>query len=119
MEVNYQKSTHSETITKKELSVRTVLNVVGVIIFFGLLLTILTVPISMNEKLEFFRDEELEMSSKKINEISIFTICVASIYFFLANIYFISGLMRKVFFITLFLIVLGSFYHIRREDSLF
>ncbi|MGM0878247.1 MAG: hypothetical protein ACQEWV_26955 [Bacillota bacterium] len=61
METNIQTSKSVEPVIKKEVSLRTVLNVLGIFIFVGLILTIVTVPVSLNEKMEFYINEELKM----------------------------------------------------------
>ncbi|MGM0877810.1 MAG: hypothetical protein ACQEWV_24500 [Bacillota bacterium] len=101
MEVNPQTSHNIEIVTKKKISIRTVLNIYGAFTFLGLILSIFTVPITINGDMEFFRNE---MKPKEIKELLLFTFVSAFIYYFLVNIYFIGQLWRKVFFATLILL---------------
>jgi formate/nitrite transporter FocA (FNT family) len=110
MEVKYQTSTNFKTHIKKALGLRPLLNIVGVFIFLGLILTIVTVPYGMNENLEFTQMEKLKMEPKEIKEFLLFISGAALIYFFLANIYFIGTLGRKVFFITLIVLAIIDIY---------
>lgn len=110
METNIQTSQNINIVTKKEMNIRRLLNVIGVFIFGGLFLSIVTIPLSINEKMEFFINEELKMAGKDLKKFSIFTTFSAVIYFILANIYFIGPAWRRVFFAALFLILCFSLY---------
>ena len=107
VQTNIQVSQNVKVVTKKEISLRTLLNLIGIFIFGGLLLTAVTVPVSLNEKMDLSINNALKLDSKELQEFLLFTIGSASIYYFLVNIYFKGGLWRKVFYMTLFL--LGCF----------
>ncbi|MGM0878211.1 MAG: hypothetical protein ACQEWV_26750 [Bacillota bacterium] len=109
MEVNPQTSHNIEIVTKKEFSIRKVLNIYGAFTFLGLILSIFTVPISINGDMEFFRNE---MEPKKIKEFLLFTFGSAFIYYFLVNIYFKGQLWRKIFFATLIILLCFSLFMI-------
>ncbi|MDQ0859719.1 hypothetical protein [Bacillus sp. V2I10] len=110
METNIQTSKSVEPVIKKEVSLRTILNVLGIFIIGGLIFTIVTGPVSLNEKMEFYINEELKMDGKELKEFMPFTFGSAVIYYFLVNIYFIGRLWRKVFFTTLILLTGLSLY---------
>ncbi|HZH59020.1 MAG TPA: hypothetical protein VEY70_05525 [Metabacillus sp.] len=110
METNVQTTQNINIVTKKEMNIRRLLNGIGVFIFAGLFLSIVTIPISINGQLEFFINEELKMDGKHLKEFSIFTTLSAIIYFILVNIYFIGRTWRKVFFTALFLILCFSLF---------
>lgn len=88
MEINKQASHNTELVTEKEMSMRKLLNVLGLLIFGGLALSILTTP----------------PPSHYINEFLLFIFGSAITYYFLANLYFIEGMWRKVFFKSLILL---------------
>jgi hypothetical protein len=89
----------SETLelkTQKEVSMKTLLNVVGIFIFSGLALTFFTKSYSSNE----------------IKEFLLFIFGSAFIYYFLVNIYFLGAVGRKIFFVILILLSCFSIYMI-------
>lgn len=108
MEVNPQKSTDIEIVTEKNIELRAVLNWLGIIIFLGCLLTILTMPFSLNRALEISQNEEIIMSPKKIKELLLFVFGSAIVYFFLVNFYFMGRMWRKIFFVSLILFIIFS-----------
>ncbi|ECL9256516.1 hypothetical protein FT376_09145 [Campylobacter jejuni] len=83
-------------VTKKEVSLRRLLNVIGIFIFGGLALSIVTNPIPSDD----------------IKEFLLFIFGSAIIYYFLVNIYFIGHIGRKIFFTTLILLGCFSLYMI-------
>ncbi|WP_243291295.1 hypothetical protein [Bacillus sp. FJAT-47783] len=104
METNLQTSQHVEIVTNKEVSLRKVLNVIGIFIFVGLALTTVTIPISLNEKMEWYINEDKKMGFTELKEFFLFISGSAFIYYFLVNIYFIGRSWRKVVFIILILL---------------
>ncbi|WP_237562884.1 hypothetical protein [Bacillus dakarensis] len=70
---------------------RKLLNVIGLFIFGGIALTLVTSPVYSDE----------------IGNFLLFFLGSASIYYLLVNIYFQGGLWRKVFFAAL--LILGGF----------
>ncbi|WP_025026941.1 hypothetical protein [Caldalkalibacillus mannanilyticus] len=108
MEVNPQKSTDIEIITKKNIELRTLLNWMGIVIFLGCLVTIWTMPLSLNRALEITQNEEIIMSPKKIKELLLFVFGSAIVYFFLVNFYFVGRIWRKIFFVSLILFIIFS-----------
>lgn len=92
METNVQTSQNVEIVTKKEVSMRKLLNIIGIFIFAGLALTNVTTPLP---------------SSEDTKEFLLFIVGSAIIYYFLVNIYFIGQIGRKIVFTIL--ILLGCF----------
>lgn len=101
MEVNPQTSHSIEVVTKKEISIRKVLNIYGAFTFLGLLVSIYTVPLTISGDMEFIRHE---MEPKYIKELLLYILVSAFPYYFLVNIYFLGQLWRRVFFATLILL---------------
>ncbi len=104
MLTNIELHQNIKIVTKKEVSLRTLLNVIGIFIFGGLLLTIVTVPFSVNKKMDLYMNNSLKLDFNNLQEFLLFIFGSASIYYFLVNIYFKGGFWQKVFFITLFLL---------------
>ncbi|KOR80588.1 hypothetical protein AM232_20605 [Bacillus sp. FJAT-21352] len=72
----------------KEITIRTVLNIYGVFTVLALILSIFTTPISINENMQLFYDEDLIMAAKKIKEFLLFIFGSALVYFSLVNLYY-------------------------------
>ena len=92
METNVQTSQNVEIATSKEVSMRQLLNIIGIFIFSGLALTNVTSPLP---------------SSDYTKEFLLFIGGSAIIYYFLVNTYFFGQIGRKIVFTIL--ILLGSF----------
>ncbi|WKA56638.1 hypothetical protein [Planococcus shixiaomingii] len=103
-----QVSQNTETVTKEEITLRTVFNVYGVFAFLGLILSIFTHPISGNENTYIFYDQALMMDSNTMKEFLLFILASSFIYFCLVNIYFLGRLWRKAVFATLILLAIFS-----------
>ncbi|SEN97462.1 hypothetical protein SAMN05192533_13410 [Mesobacillus persicus] len=88
MEPNTQMSHKTELTTKKEGSLRNLFYGIGLFIFAGLALTLVTNPIA----------------SYKAKEFLLFIVGSAVLYFLLVSVYFIGGLWRKVFYISCLLL---------------
>ena len=73
---------------KKKLTLRSFLNIYGVLTILGWLLTIYTHPITVNQENGVFFDQSLMMSEQKIKEFFVFLLIVGVIYFSIVNIYF-------------------------------
>jgi hypothetical protein len=82
----------TEANTPREVTVRTVLNIYGVFLFLGLVVSIFTHGI------------------EDINGFLLFILISSVLYFLLLNLYFTSDLWRKVVFITMCLIALFSLF---------
>lgn len=89
METNVQTSQNVEIVTKKEMSMSKLSNIIGIFIFGGLALTNVTNPL---------------YSSELTKEFLLFIGGSAIIYYFLVNIYFIGQIGRKIVFTILILI---------------
>ncbi|KQU15287.1 hypothetical protein ASG65_27375 [Bacillus sp. Leaf13] len=75
-------------VKQKEITIRTVLNIYGVFAVLVLILSIFTTPISINENMQFFYNEDLMMEAKKIKEFLFFIFGSALVYFSLVNLYY-------------------------------
>jgi hypothetical protein len=94
LETNVQTSQNVEIVTKKEVSSRKFLNVLGIFLFGGFALTSITTPIPSYEIKSFF----------------LFIFGSAIIYYLLVNIYSIGQIGRKIVFTVLILLGCFSIY---------
>ncbi|WP_245823515.1 hypothetical protein [Metabacillus halosaccharovorans] len=92
METNVQTSRNVKIVTKKEIIMRKLLNIIGMFIFCGLALSNVTNPLPSNDDTK---------------EFLLFIGGSASIYYLLVNIYFIGQIGRKI--VITILIFLGCF----------
>ncbi|MCM3034277.1 hypothetical protein [Niallia sp. MER 6] len=83
MNTNTQMSRDADLYKKKNITIRTVLNIYGIFAVVGLILSIYTIPVSINNNMQFFYNEELLMDQKKIKEFLIFIFSSAVVYFFI------------------------------------
>lgn len=88
MDFKSETSHDIEIVIKKKITFRTVLNIYGILVIFALILSIFTVPISINENIQFLYNEDLIMETKKIKEFILFIFSIGVIYFLLVNIFY-------------------------------
>jgi hypothetical protein len=88
LETNPQTSGNVEIVSKKEVTIRIVLNFYGVFAILGLILSIVTIPVSLDENYQFYFNKELMMGEKKIKEFLLFICIVAVTYFSFLNLYY-------------------------------
>ncbi|MGZ9870008.1 hypothetical protein ACU3L3_16500 [Priestia endophytica] len=91
METKLQTNQNVEIKSKKEASLRKLLNMIGLLIFGGLALTIITNP---------------PHSTNEIKEFLLFIAGSAFVYYALVNLYFIGQSWRKVVYASL--LIIGS-----------
>ena len=118
IEVNLNSNSNTSiktNIKSRNLSVRAVLNIIGVFIFIGLLLTTLSTTIPANQGMEYYQTGEHMMKHYKIIEFSLFVLASGVIYFFLVNIYYMSQKLRRIFYLTLLLLLAINVYMVYRE----
>ncbi len=89
MQVNYEPNAKTISQTKKSLTLRAVLNYFGVFLTIGMLLTIFTVPLSLNEELQFYYNTDLQLKEYKLTNFIAFSIGSAAIYFLAVNVYYL------------------------------
>jgi hypothetical protein len=110
VELNYKTSPNYKIVSTKQYTARTVLNIMGIVIFGGLLLQSITIPISLNSSGELFQMEEIKMSAREFLGYALFTLGCGMVYYFLVNSYFMGKKWRKIFFITITLLGFFSIY---------
>lgn len=88
LNVNPQNSKEVELYKKRNITIRTVLNIYGVFAIVGLILSIFTIPVSVSEDMQFFYNQELLMGQKKIKEFLLFIFGSAVAYFVLVNVHY-------------------------------
>ncbi|TXC86018.1 hypothetical protein FS935_18370 [Metabacillus litoralis] len=103
-------SSHSiNIVTKKKFRIKSVLNLYGIFIFLGLIVSIFTVPLTINEELELTRNK---MEITKIKKYLSFIFSSGIIYFFSVNVYGLRKIGRKLFLITMVLVLSFSIFMI-------
>jgi hypothetical protein len=85
---NMQGWRDSYKVNQKTVGMRTVLNLYGIFFSLSLLLSIITIPISLDENLHFYYNEELKMKPKEVKEFLLFIFCSAILYFTFINYYY-------------------------------
>ncbi|UGB28734.1 hypothetical protein [Metabacillus sp. B2-18] len=108
MQIQPQTSKKIEIVIKKKFSTRRVLNIYGLFTVIALILSIFTIPISINEKLQLYYNKELILETYKVKEFLQFIFASALFFFFLVNIYAKGKMWSKVFYVTLILLFVYS-----------
>ncbi|WP_281202910.1 hypothetical protein [Cytobacillus kochii] len=72
----------------KKLTIRFVLNIYGIFVILGFILSIVTSPISLNEQLQFVYHTEHLLKEEKVIQLIIFLVMGAVIYFTAVNIFY-------------------------------
>ncbi|MEK4967106.1 hypothetical protein MKX29_05300 [Cytobacillus sp. FSL R7-0696] len=72
----------------KKLTIRFVLNIYGIFVILGFILSIFTSPISLNEQLQFVYHTEHLLKEEKVIQLIIFLVMGAMIYFTAVNIFY-------------------------------
>jgi ABC-type transport system involved in cytochrome c biogenesis permease subunit len=103
MELNYQTVPDFQPVPKKQHGSRTVLNIIGLVIFGGLLLQSLTVPFTLDGSGGLSQIEEIKMNTSEFLEFFFFTLGCGTIYYLLVNLYFTGekGKQAALFIIAL------------------
>lgn len=83
MEIQTQTSQNMKVITKKKFTVTTFLIIYGALSALSLVLSIFTVPISIDENLKFIYDEKLMLKPNEIKEYLLFIFGSTFVYFFI------------------------------------
>lgn len=93
---------------KKELSMKSLLNIIGLFIFLSMILMAITNPLTIDPNLGIYKYEKAVMKGKKILEFSIFLLISGFIYFFLVQLYFSNAKGRKLSFFILPILVIAT-----------
>ncbi|KSU86666.1 hypothetical protein A2U94_14830 [Bacillus sp. VT 712] len=88
MNSNLQTSKPVKVVVKKKLTIRSVLNLYGIFAIAGMLLSIFTTLVSLNENMELYLKTEEMLKGKKLKEFLAFIFGSAVVYFSLVNIYY-------------------------------
>jgi hypothetical protein len=86
MELNYQTVPDFQPVPKKQHGSRTVLNIMGLVIFGGLLLQSLTVPFTLDGSGGLSQIEEIKMNTGDFLEFFFFTLGCGTMYYLLVNV---------------------------------
>ncbi|MDQ0231989.1 hypothetical protein [Metabacillus malikii] len=82
-------TTEVTVVTKRNITTRFALNIYGIVLVLGLLLSIYTTTFSFEASLGFYQSEERLMEPKKMKEYIIFIVSTGIVYFLAVNLYFI------------------------------
>ncbi|MCM3217719.1 hypothetical protein M3612_24935 [Niallia taxi] len=88
MNINTQTSQEVELYKKRKITIRTVLNIYGIFAVVGLIISIFTIPVSVNEDMQLFYNKELLMGKRKIKEFLLFIFSSSVTYFILVNVHY-------------------------------
>jgi hypothetical protein len=88
LETNPQTSPNVKIVSNQAVTIRTTLNLYGVFAVIGLLLSIVTIPISIDENIRFYFNKELMMGEKKVKEFLLFILFSGVGYFSIVNLYY-------------------------------
>lgn len=88
MEINPQTTQNVEIGIEKGITIRKALNIYGVFAALALIGSIFTTPISINENMQLFFNEDVMMEPKKIKGFFLFIFGSAFVYFSLVNLYY-------------------------------
>jgi hypothetical protein len=105
LQVNYKPASEQVLKADKTISVQKLLNITGGLMLLGLLVSIYTVPISINEELRLYYDDKLVLKGEKLEEFLSFVFAAGFAYFMLVRLYFTQ---RRLFYIFLWFILIDS-----------
>ncbi|MEI5907064.1 hypothetical protein WAK64_08340 [Bacillus spongiae] len=109
MQVQPQISSSVTIVTKKEMTLRRVLNTYGFFTVISLVLWIFTNPITL-ENMNFYFNDKKMLETYQIMKYMSFVAGSGVIYFFLVNIYFMGQKWRKVFYTAITLLFCLSLF---------
>lgn len=75
-------------VEKREMTIRSVLNIYGIFVILGFILSIFTSPLSINEQLQFVYHTEKIVKGEKLIELILFLSVSTLIYFPALNIFY-------------------------------
>ncbi|WP_080846310.1 hypothetical protein [Cytobacillus gottheilii] len=81
MELQTKAAAEINIHTKKNITIKKALQIYGIFAVIGMFLSNITIPVSLNEEMQFFINEDLQLSSSELKSFSIFIVGSASIFF--------------------------------------
>lgn len=93
---------------KKELSMKSLLNIIGLFIFLGMIIMAVTNPLTIDPNLGIYQTDKAVMKGKKLYEFAIFLLVSSFTYFLLVQLYFSTAKGRKVFFIIISILAIAA-----------
>ncbi|ART76974.1 hypothetical protein B4U37_13375 [Sutcliffiella horikoshii] len=93
---------------KKELSIKSLLNIIGLFIFLGMIIMAITNPLTIDPNIGIYQNDKAIMKGKKLYEFAIFILISSFTYFLLVQLYFSTPKGRKVFFIVLSVLAIAA-----------
>lgn len=85
MEIKHKTSQNIKIVTKKQVTVRKVLNIYGVLTIIAMILGSFTNPIYVNEELGFYLNKKYILGPGEFKEFIIFLSGAAVVYFTFVN----------------------------------
>lgn len=81
LEVQTKAAAEINIHTKENMTIKKALQIYGIFAVIGMFLSNLTIPVSLNEEMQFFLNEELKLSPTELKEFSVFIIVNACVFF--------------------------------------
>ncbi|NLP51201.1 hypothetical protein [Bacillus sp. RO1] len=91
-----------------KLTMKRLMNLLGVVIFLGMIIMAVTNPLTIDPNLGFYQTEKAVMKDKQLYEFAIFLLVSSFTYFLLVQLYFSTPKGRKVFFIILSVLAIAA-----------
>ncbi|KMJ59859.1 hypothetical protein AB685_03110 [Bacillus sp. LL01] len=92
----------------RKLTMRSLMNLLGVMIFLGMIIMAMTNPMTIDPNLGFHQYEGAIMTQKKLFKFSIFLLISVFIYFLLVYLYFLGPKRRALFFTILSILAIAA-----------
>lgn len=108
MRANFKESTKRSV--KKKRTLQFTLNVIGILMFIGVLIRWWTVPFAVSNDLQIYYNPDFQMKPSECKEFVAFVLCAASVYFSLVNVYFLGKTGRRLVYTVLILFAAFSLY---------
>ncbi|WP_404458148.1 hypothetical protein [Sutcliffiella horikoshii] len=93
---------------KKELTMKRLLNIIGLFIFLGMIIMALTNPLTIDPNLGIYQIDKAVIKGKELYNFAIFLLISSITYFLLVQLYFSSAIGLKVFFIVLSVLAIAA-----------
>jgi hypothetical protein len=110
MRINLKRSIRPNVNMKKERTLQFTLNVIGILMFIGILIRWWTVPFAVSKDLRIYYNQDFQMTLVECKEFLAFALCTAGLYFALANVYFLGRTGKKLVYTVLVLLAVFNLY---------
>jgi len=100
--------TIQEATMKKELTMKRLINIIGLFIFLGMIIMAITNPLTIDPNLGIYQTDKVVIKGKELYNFAIFLLISSFTYFLLVQLYFSTPKGRKVFFIVLSVLAIAA-----------